>query len=63
MKNKIIVATGLFTLALLAGCEKPAEEAKAPEAAPSATAAPAEVAAPVAVEAPVAAPAAEPASK
>ena len=40
MKTKIIIATGLFALTLLAGCEKASEEAKAPEAAPAATAAP-----------------------
>ena len=57
MKNKIIVATGLFALALLVGCDK-AEDTSAP----SATAAPAaaESAAPVAAPAPAAA---EPASK
>jgi uncharacterized lipoprotein YajG len=49
MKTKIIIATGLFALTLLAGCEKSGEEAKAPEAAPAASAAP--EAAPVAVPA------------
>ncbi len=54
MKTKIIIATGLVTLALLAGCnkaEEPAATSAAPESAPSA--APAE-ATPAPAEAPAA---------
>jgi len=51
MKTKIMIATSLFALALVTGCDKTSEEAKAPEAAaPAATVAPA--AAPVAAPAP-----------
>jgi len=64
MKTKTIIATGLVTLALLAGCNKAEEPAatKAPESAPStaaespATATPAPAAeAPAATPAPAAA--------
>ncbi len=57
MKTKIIIAAGLVTLALLAGCnkaEEPAATSAAPESAPSAapaTATPAE-ATPAPAEAP-----------
>ena len=61
MKNKAIIATGLVTLALLAGCNKAEEPTatKAPESTPSAAAvspAPA-TPAPAAESAPAAAPA------
>ncbi len=45
MKTKAIIAAGLVTLALLAGCnkaEEPAATSAAPESAPSAAPAPAE---------------------
>ena len=61
MKTKAIIATGLVTLALLAGCNKAEEptSTKAPESAPSAAAeSPAPTApAPAAESAPAAAPA------
>ncbi len=42
MKTKIMIATSLFALALVTGCDKTSEEAKAPEtAAPAAAVAPA----------------------
>ena len=61
MTNKAIIAAGLVTLALLAGCnkaEEPAATSAAPESAPSATAAPA-TATPAEAPAPTEAPAAK----
>ncbi len=60
MKTKIIIAAGLVTLALLAGCnkaEEPAATSAAPESAPSATAAPATATPAEATPAPAEAPA------
>ncbi len=54
MKTKIMIATGLFALTLLAGCEKASDEAKAPEASTAAPAAAPAEAAPAAAPAPAA---------
>ncbi len=59
MKIKIIVTTGLFALALLTGCDKPAEqgaEVKTSETAVAETVAPAVVEAPAVTSAPEATP-------